>query len=178
MIMLCGFMVATFARQMEERSRIRQRVLRRAKELLLVMLASNAVMVAIRHLVAHEHEPLGPGKGLVVLDRVSVALDRAVDRLELLLLSGQEALEELDLRVGILRHAFDNGVAQEIGSLGALTAPRSPDGDLDKLGLRRPRPGAGHRPAGDTPAQLARIHVHLVGDAGVRTNECGVPSER
>jgi len=58
LIMLCGFMVATFARQMEERSRIRQRVLRRAKELLLVMLASNAVMVAIRHLVAHEHEPL------------------------------------------------------------------------------------------------------------------------
>src|SRR5437867_10670050 len=58
LIMLCGFMVATFARQMEERSRIRQRVLRRAKQVLLVMLASNAVMVAIRHLVAHETEPL------------------------------------------------------------------------------------------------------------------------
>src|SRR5262245_54958074 len=58
LIMLCGFMVATFARQMEERSRLRQRVLRRAKELLLVMLVSNAIMVGIRHLVAHETEPL------------------------------------------------------------------------------------------------------------------------
>src|SRR5262249_1902540 len=58
LIMLCGFMVATFVRQMEERLRLRQRVLRRAKELLLVMLASNAVMVGIRHLVAHETEPL------------------------------------------------------------------------------------------------------------------------
>src|SRR5215470_8550305 len=57
LIMLCGFMVATFVRQME-RSRLRQRVLHRAKELLLVMLASNAVMVGIRHLVAHETEPL------------------------------------------------------------------------------------------------------------------------
>src|SRR5881397_525317 len=58
LIMLCGFMVATFARQMEERSRIRQRVVRRAKELLVVMLVSNAIMVAIRQLVTHETEPL------------------------------------------------------------------------------------------------------------------------
>ncbi len=58
LIMLCGFMVATFARQMEERSRIRQRVVRRAKELLVVMLASNAIMMAIRQLVTHETEPL------------------------------------------------------------------------------------------------------------------------
>jgi hypothetical protein len=58
LIMLCGFMIATFARQMEERSRIRQRVIRRAKELLVVMLASNVVMVGIKRLVAHETEPL------------------------------------------------------------------------------------------------------------------------
>src|SRR3989441_2275697 len=58
LIMLCGFMVATFVREMQERARIRRRVLRRAKQVLLVMFASNVLMVAIKHLVAHETESL------------------------------------------------------------------------------------------------------------------------
>src|SRR2546428_9458355 len=58
LIMLCGFMVATFAREMQERARIRHRVLRRAKQVLLVMFASNVLMVVVKHLVAHETESL------------------------------------------------------------------------------------------------------------------------
>ena len=58
LIMLCGFMVATFVREMQERARIRRRVLRRAKQVLLVMFASNVFMVAIKHLMAHETESL------------------------------------------------------------------------------------------------------------------------
>ena len=58
LIMLCGFMVATLARQKEERARIRERVFRRARQILLVMLVSNAVMVGIRRLVAEESGPL------------------------------------------------------------------------------------------------------------------------
>src|SRR5262245_11630370 len=56
--MLCGFMVATLCRQMVDRARIRERVVRRAKQLLVVMFASNVVMVTIRHLVSHETKPL------------------------------------------------------------------------------------------------------------------------
>ncbi len=58
LIMLCGFMVATFAREMEARASIRQRVLRRARRVFLVMFASNVLMVAIRHVMAHETAPL------------------------------------------------------------------------------------------------------------------------
>src|SRR3989442_750784 len=58
LIMLCGFMVATFVREMQERARIRRRVLRRAKQVLIVMFASNVLMVAIKHLIAHETESL------------------------------------------------------------------------------------------------------------------------
>jgi hypothetical protein len=56
--MLCGFMVATLCRQMVDRVRIRKRVVRRAKQLLVVMFASNVVMVTVRHLVSHETKPL------------------------------------------------------------------------------------------------------------------------
>src|SRR5213594_2370652 len=56
--MLCGFMVATLCRHMVDRARIRERVVRRAKQLLAVMFASNVVMVTIRHLVSHETKPL------------------------------------------------------------------------------------------------------------------------
>src|SRR5881628_2737801 len=56
--MLCGFMVATLCRHMVDRARIRERVVRRAKQLLVVMFASNVVMVTVRHLVSHETKPL------------------------------------------------------------------------------------------------------------------------
>src|SRR6266446_7626663 len=56
--MLCGFMVATLCRQMVDHARVRERVVRRAKQLLAVMFASNVVMVTIRHLVSHETKPL------------------------------------------------------------------------------------------------------------------------
>src|SRR5881409_234977 len=55
--MLCGFMVATLCRQVDH-ARVRERVVRRAKQLLVVMFASNIVMVTIRHLVSHETKPL------------------------------------------------------------------------------------------------------------------------
>jgi hypothetical protein len=58
LIMLCGFMVATFAREMQERARIRHRVLRRAKQVLLVMFASNVLMVVVKRVVTHETNPL------------------------------------------------------------------------------------------------------------------------
>src|SRR6266436_5540533 len=58
LIMLCGFMVATFAREMQERARIRHRVLRRAKQVLLVMFASNVLMVVVKRVVTHETDPL------------------------------------------------------------------------------------------------------------------------
>lgn len=56
--MLCGFMVATLCRQTVDHARVRERVVRRAKQLLAVMFASNVVMVTIRHLVSHETKPL------------------------------------------------------------------------------------------------------------------------
>src|SRR2546426_6832408 len=56
--MLCGFMVATLCRQMVDHARVRERVVRRAKQLLAVMFASNVVMVTIRHRVSHETKPL------------------------------------------------------------------------------------------------------------------------
>jgi len=58
LIMLCGFMVATFAREMEARESIRRRVLRRARRVFAVMFASNVLMVAIRHVMTHETDPL------------------------------------------------------------------------------------------------------------------------
>src|SRR3989449_1853081 len=58
LIMLCGFMVATFAREMQERARIRHRVLRRAKQVLLVMFASNVLMVVVKRVVTFETDPL------------------------------------------------------------------------------------------------------------------------
>src|SRR3989442_4309291 len=56
--MLCGFMVATLCRQTIDHARVRERVVRRAKQLLAMMFASNVVMVTIRHLVSHETKPL------------------------------------------------------------------------------------------------------------------------
>src|SRR3989442_1788020 len=56
--MLCGFMVATLCRQTVDHARVRERVVRRAKQLLAMMFASNVVMVTIRHLVSHETKPL------------------------------------------------------------------------------------------------------------------------
>src|SRR3989442_4904349 len=58
LIMLCGFMVATFVREMQERARIRRRVLRRAKQVLLVMFASNVLMVVVKRVVTFETDPL------------------------------------------------------------------------------------------------------------------------
>src|SRR5436309_8062240 len=58
LIMLCGFMVATFAREMQARARIRRRVLRRWKQVLLVMFASNVLMVVVKRVVTHETDPL------------------------------------------------------------------------------------------------------------------------
>src|SRR3989441_13121061 len=56
--MLCGFMVATLCRQTVDHARVRERVVRRAKQLLAMMFASNVVMVTIRHVVSHETKPL------------------------------------------------------------------------------------------------------------------------
>src|SRR5947209_4884974 len=56
--MLCGFMVATLCRQTVDHARVQERVVRRAKQLLAMMFASNVVMVTIRHLVSHETKPL------------------------------------------------------------------------------------------------------------------------
>ena len=56
--MLCGFMVATLCRQMVDPAGIRARVVRRAHQLLIIMCASNIVMVTVRHLVSHETKPL------------------------------------------------------------------------------------------------------------------------
>jgi len=56
--MLCGFMVATLCRQMIDRARIHERVVRRANQLLVVMFASNVAMVTLRHLVSHDTKPL------------------------------------------------------------------------------------------------------------------------
>src|SRR2546425_838838 len=56
--MLCGFMIATLCRRVVDRAQIRARVVRRAKQLLVVMFASNVVMVTVRHLVSLETKPL------------------------------------------------------------------------------------------------------------------------